>query len=193
MMNTAEIEQLLGRKLSKKRLKHVFNVREQAILLGKKYHENIDKCRMAALLHDVTKEFKFDNQLQMIIKSGIIVSDILMRSEPLYHAVSGAVYARDELGVHDADILNAVRYHTTGRANMSKLEKIIFIADATSADRKYKDAQRFRELSFVDLDICMLELIKHEMRYLLKDACLIPVDTLNAYNEYIIKHQGSVE
>lgn len=86
----------------------------------------------------------------------------------------------------DANVLNAVRYHTTGRAGMSKLEKIIYIADAISMDRKYKEVARFRELSFVDLDICLLEIIRHTIRYLVKDNCLIPADTLNCYNELIV-------
>lgn len=186
MMTVPELEKLAKDTLSKKRFKHVIYVKNQAVLLGSQYGEDLEKCKIAALLHDITKELKFDIQLQMILKSDIMSNEILLKSAPLYHAVTGCIYAHDQLGITDPDILNAVRYHTTARGGMSKLEKIIYIADATSEDRKYKGVDKFRELSFVDLDLCMLELIKHTMRYLIKDHCFIPVDTLNAYNESMI-------
>ncbi len=186
MIPLKELEELAKKSVSKKRFKHIINVCEQAESLGKHYHEDIYQCRLAALLHDMTKELKFESQLQMILKSDIMASDIILKSTPLYHAVTGYIYAKDELGITDINVLNAVRYHTTGRAGMSKLEKIIYIADAISMDRKYKEVARFRELSFVDLDICLLEIIRHTIRYLVKDNCLIPADTLNCYNELIV-------
>lgn len=182
-----ELELLAKETLSKKRFKHVINVKNQAILLAKTHQVDEYRCAVAALLHDMTKELKFDNQLQMILKSDIMSNEIILKSRPLYHSVTGYIFARDEMGITDEEILNAVLYHTTARAGMSKLEKIIYIADATSEDRKYKEAARFRELSFVNLDICMLEIIKHTIRYLVKDECLIPENTLNAYNELILK------
>lgn len=184
-----ELERLAEEKLSKKRFKHVVNVKNQAVSLGKKYKENLEKCQIAALLHDITKELTFDNQLQMILQSDIMSNDIIIKSAQLYHAVTGTIYTKETLHIEDEDILNAIKYHTTARANMSKLEKIIYIADATSADRKYKEVERFRELSFVDLDLCMLEIIRHTIRYLVKDGCLIPADTLNAYNELTMKQK----
>lgn len=178
-----QLEHLAEQSLSKKRFQHVLNVRDQAVKLGKIHGADLEKCRVAALLHDITKELKFDNQLQIILKSDIMLSDIILKSAPLYHAVTGSIYAKEELGITDPDILNAIKYHTIGRAGMSKLEKIIYIADATSADRTYKEVQRFRELSFADLDNCMFEMVKHTIRYLVKDGCLLPSDTINCYNE----------
>lgn len=182
-----ELEALAKETLSKKRLRHVINVKNQAILLAKRYQVDEERAAVAALLHDMTKEMAFDNQLQMILKSDIMSNEIILKSRPLYHAVTGYIFAKDKLGIEDREILNAVLYHTTARAGMSSLEKIIYIADATSEDRKYKEVERFRELSFVDLDACMLQMIKHTIRYLVKDECLIPKDTLDAYNEYILK------
>lgn len=182
-MEEKELEQLAKNALSKKRFQHVLNVRDQAVKLAKIHGADVEKCRTAALLHDITKELKFDNQLQIILKSGIMLSDIILKSTPLYHAVTGSIYAKEELGITDPDILNAIKYHTIGRAGMSKLEKIIYIADATSADRSYKEVERFRELSFADLDLCMFEMVKHTIRYLVKDGCLLPSDTIDCYNQ----------
>lgn len=181
-MTQEELELLCKEKVSKKRFRHILGVKEQAILLAKRYGADEEKCITAALLHDITKEMKFEDQLQMILKADSQTSEIILHSTPLYHALTGAIYAKEVLHIEDEDILNAVRYHTIARAGMSLLEKIIYIADATSIDRKYKDVEYFRELSFKSLDLCMLEMLRNDMRRLLKDGCLIPVDTINAYN-----------
>lgn len=189
-MEIQELEKYLHENLSKKRWKHVLNVRGYAVKMADKYGVNPKKAELAALLHDITKELKFDNQLQMITKSDIITDDIILKSKPLYHAVTGAIYAKETFGVGDVDVLNAIQYHTTARRGMSKLEKIVYISDAVSSDREYSEVERFRELSFVDLDLCLTQILKHTIRYLVKDECLIPSDTMDAYNELIIKQEG---
>lgn len=185
-----ELEKIAKENLSKYRLTHSINVEKQASILAQKYDEDIQKCEIAGILHDITKEFDDQTQLQMMLKSDIIIPDIVLRTPKLYHSVTGMIYAKQELNIQDEDILNAIRYHTTARANMSKLEKIIYIADGTSIDRTYEEAEHFRELSFVDLDLCMFEMIKFTMQYLIKDNSLIPVDTIEAYNEYALKIKG---
>lgn len=182
-----ELEKIAKENMSKYRLTHSINVKKQAGLLGQKYGVDIDKCEIAGILHDITKEFDNENQLQMMLNSDIIVPDVVIKTPKLYHSVTGMIYAKNKLEIEDEDILNAIRYHTTARENMSKLEKIVYIADATSIDRNYEGVERFRELSFVDLDLCMFELLKYTMGYLIKDNCLIPMDTIQAYNEYAIK------
>lgn len=182
-----DIQEIANKNLSKYRFAHSVNVKKQAKLLGEKYGVNTQKCEIAGILHDITKELDSKAQLQMILKSDIIVSDIILKTPKLYHAVTAMIYAKNKLQINDQDILNAIRYHTTARPNMSKLEKIIYIADSTSLDRNYKEVSYFRELSFVDLDLCMLEILKHTISYLIKDNSLIPVDTIKAYDEYALK------
>ena len=176
-------------RLSEKRAKHVFAVCSQATRMARKYNENIEKAQTAALLHDITKEVKCSEQLKMIQKFDIINDNVILKSPSLYHSVTACIFAKQNLGIKDTDILNAVRYHTTARAGMSKLEKIIYLADAVSEDRCYKRVDEFRKLAMVDLDHCMLAMLKHSIRYLVKDECMIPVDTLQAYNEYLIIKQ----
>ena len=89
-----------------------------------------------------------------------------MKSPALWHSAAGAVYIREKLGVTDGDIINAVRYHTTGRAGMSLLEKVVYIADLTSADRSYPDAAYVRRLGEIDLDQC----IAFSCRWIISDV-----------------------
>lgn len=182
-----DLEKIAKENLSKYRFNHSVNVKSQAMLLGEHYGVDVKKCEIGGILHDITKELDIDTQLQLILKSDIIVPSVVLKTPKLYHAVTGMIYVKDKLGINDDDILNAIRYHTTARENMSKLEKIVYIADATSVDRDYEQVEKFRELSFVDLDLCMLELIKYTINYLINDNCIIPTDTIKAYNQYAIK------
>lgn len=182
-----KLEQKARQMLSDFRFSHSINVKNQAVLLGQKYNADLEKCEIAGLLHDITKEIDNKTQLEMIINSDVLVSDIVLKTPKIYHSVTGMIFAKDELMIKDEDILNAIRYHTTARANMSKLEKIVYIADATSIDRKYDGVEKFRELSFVDLDLCMFHLLKYTLGYLVEGNCLLPMDTILAYNQYTME------
>ena len=184
MMTNEQLRELVAERLSAKRTRHVYAVCRQAVRMAKKFGESEEKAETAALLHDITKEVSPAEQLKMIREFDIINDNVILDSPSLYHAVTGAIFARRELGVQDRDILHAVRYHTTARAGMSRLEKIIYLADAVSEDRSYKRVEEFRVLAMQDLDRCMLEMLKHSIRYLVKDECMLPADTLLAYNEY---------
>ena len=179
-----ELERLVKERLSKKRANHVFSVARQAGKMALRYGVNTEKAEIAALLHDITKEVDPAEQLKMIQEFDIIKDNVILESPSLYHAVTARIYARDILSVQDAEILNAVRYHTTARAGMSDLEKIIYLADAVSEDRDYKRVEEFRRLAMDGLNRCMLEFLKYSIRYLVRDECLLPVDTIQAYNEY---------
>lgn len=183
-MNTTELEGLAKERLSKKRYRHVLNVRDCAVTLARRHQADETRAEVAALLHDITKEESKDKQLQTLEKSGIILDTILAKSPQLYHAVTGMLYAEATLGIRDGDILNAIRFHTTARAGMTKTEKIVYLADAVSADRNYKGVETFRRLALHNLDAAMLAVLQHTMRYLLKSGALIPMDTLQAYNEF---------
>lgn len=184
MMSNEQLRELVAERLSAKRARHVYAVCRQAVQMARRFGEAEQKAETAALLHDITKEVGLAEQLKMIREFDIITDSVILDSPSLYHAVTGAIVAKRELGVQDRDILNAVRYHTTARAGMSRLEKIIYLADAVSEDRTYKRVDEFRTLAMQDLDLCMLEMLKHSIRYLVKDECMLPLDTLQAYNQY---------
>ena len=184
-MNTDKYLQYLD-SLSDYRRVHSLNVSAEAVRFAEKYGSDVEKARLAGLLHDVTKETDNERQLQIIENGGIILTELEKRSPKLWHAISGACFVRDVIGVDDPDIFNAIRYHTTARAGMSQLEKIIFLADFTSAERDYPDIDVIREHAEHSLEDGMLYGIKFTISRLVGRDNLVSPDALAAYNEILL-------
>lgn len=165
-MSEDEIKTLLRGMMKQSRYEHSLNVSERAAFLAEKYGADAEKARFAGLVHDICKGLPNERQLEIIAGAGIALDPDTMKSPALWHSIAGAVYIREELGVTDGDIINAVRYHTTGRAGMSLLEKVVYIADLTSADRSYPDAEYVRRLSELDIDQC----IAFSCRWIISDV-----------------------
>ena len=175
--------------LSEYRRIHSLNVAEEAVRFAEKYGGDAEKARLAGLLHDVTKETDFDTQLKIIENGGIMLTELERRSPKLWHAISGAVYVRDVIGIDDEDIFNAIRYHTTARAGMSQLERLIFLADFTSAERDYPDIDVIRAHAENSIEDGMLYGIKYTLRRLVGRDDLVSPDALAAYNDLLL-HQA---
>ncbi len=184
-MDFAYYEKELDR-LSEYRRIHSLNVAKEAVRLAEKYGADPEKARLAGLLHDITKEMPDDLQLKIIENGGIILTDVERRSPKLWHSISGAVTVRDHYGIDDEDIFNAVLYHTTARAGMSKLEKCIFLADFTSAERNYPDIDVIRKYAEVSLEDGMLYGLKFTISRLSGRGNLISPNALDAYNEILL-------
>lgn len=180
-----EYHKILKEKLSKKRYEHSVAVMERAVFLAKLYGADEEKARLAGLLHDIMKDTDKITQLQFIENSAIILSVAEKNAPPIWHAIAGYVYVRDVLKIEDKDVLNAIRYHTTGRANMSVLEKVVYLADFTSLDRDYPDAEYTRNLSEQGLDKGMLYCTDYLIRNLLKNGKMLHQDTVDCYNELV--------
>ena len=128
------------RMVNKKRYNHTLGVVESAIKLAKIYGGDINKARIAASLHDVTKNMDMDEQLELITKTlGPDAIDELPGGA--IHSYSGYIYAMDYIGIDDIDILNAIKNHTLGRPNMSLLEKIIYVADFIEPGRTSEESK----------------------------------------------------
>ena len=138
-VNINELRDILKIRLSKKRYTHSLNVADAALKLAEKYGADIEKAYLAGLVHDICKEVPTDEQLAMAQKCRQGIDETEQKIPALYHAAAGSWYGENVLHIHDEDILNAVRYHTTGRAGMSRLEECVYLADLISEDRTYKD------------------------------------------------------
>ena len=128
MIDEARKEQyisLLKERLKETRFQHSLNVADAAVMLAKKFGADEDKAYLAGLLHDITKNETDENQLQIMESGGIILSKTQRENPKLWHAMSGMVYLRDVLGITDEEVLGAVRWHTTGKAGMTLLEKVV--------------------------------------------------------------------
>ncbi len=182
MFDIEKFKKALDDNLGNKRYEHSKYVAKEAISLAKEYGADEKKAEVAGLLHDIMKEEDFDKQLKIIEKGGVKLSHIEKVEKCLIHQISSMVYARDELGVDDEDILNAIRYHTSARANMSLLEKIIFVADSISKDRDYDGVDEIRKAAKKSLEAAMVESLSVTINELLADKDYIVTDTIEAYN-----------
>ena len=147
-----ELKSVLKSRMNEHRYAHSLNVAERAVFLAEKYGADKEKAEFAGLIHDICKGIPNEEQLAIIKKAGIELDEDTLKSPALWHSIAGAVYSEHELCVTDEDVLNAVRYHTSGRGNMSILEKVIYMADLTSAERNYPDAEYTRNLTDYSLD-----------------------------------------
>ncbi len=184
MYNIDEKKKFLKSRLSQKRYTHSVNVAEECRKLAQKYGEDPERAYFAGLLHDVCKELPTEEQKQMVIDSGFSVSREEIETNSLRHAIAGAYFIKKELGIEDIDIINSVRFHTVGRAGMTRLEEIVYMGDLVSADRDYKDVDRIRKLAYSDLNSAMLEGIVFSIKSVIKKGGVLPACTVDGYNFY---------
>jgi predicted HD superfamily hydrolase involved in NAD metabolism len=185
-MNNENILKFINNHLSEKRYNHCISVADEAVKLAKKYNADEEKAYITGLLHDICKDNTKIQMLQIIEKSDIMLSDVEKNVEKLLHAIAGAEIAQKELDIKDNDILNAIRYHTTGRAGMSALEKVIYIADFISADRDYEGVDELRKAASVSMEEVMVQAIIFVIKDRLESKVAIHPDALMAYNEAVI-------
>lgn len=178
---------LLRARLKPKRFVHSLNVADAARALAQKYGADEEKAFVAGLLHDITKNETDEKQLQIFAQNGIILSDVEKSNPKLWHAMSAPLVLKSELDITDEAILGAVRYHTTGKAGMSLLEKVIYIADYISAERDYPDADVMRTLSAESLEGAALYSLQYTFSSLSKKKLPIHPDSLAFYNELVMK------
>ena len=156
--------------------------------VAEKYGADVEKAVIAGILYDVTKETPYDIQLKIMQENGIILDSVQQVSPKLWHAISGSVYVKTQLGITDAEILNAIRYHTSGRENMSLLEKVIFVADFIGEERDYKGVDVMRKKAESSLDEAMLYGVTFSITDLAARQCAIDQNTLALYNQLIINN-----
>ncbi len=178
--------QIIRPLMGERRFTHSVNVSKEAVRLAKKYGADVQKAAIAGVLHDITKEFDPKKQLQIIESGDIILTDVEKNTSKLWHAISGSVYIQKELGITDVDIINAVRYHTTARKGMSLLEKVIFLADFTSAERDYPDVDVIRQKADISLEEGMLYGIQFTLNKLIAQDKYLSSDAVDAYNEILL-------
>ncbi len=184
-----QYKQIIRRRLGDYRYHHSLCVADEAKRLALRYGADERKAYTAGLLHDIMKDTDRNSQLQILTDFGILLDEVEQQVDKLWHAKVGAAFIEHILQVKDRALLDAVRYHTTGRAGMSLLEKIVFVADFTSADRRYPDVDAVRRLSDISLEETMIYTIDYTIRDLLNKGQAIHPDTLAAYNERILERQ----
>lgn len=134
-----------------KRHAHIRGVEEEAVKLARRWGGDVDLARRAGILHDCTKYWPTQRHLDYCGKYGVTLDELELRSEKLLHAKTGALVARHIFGQPD-EVYNAIYYHTTGRGEMTLLDKIVYIADYMEPNRDFPGVDRLRDLAYADLD-----------------------------------------
>ncbi len=168
--------------LSEKRKIHTEGVRKTAAILAERFGADPEKADIAALCHDIYRGKTVDEINNYVNNIGLDKKYI--NNPNLAHGKIAAYIMENELGICDEDILNAVKYHTTGRAHMSMLEKIIFVADAIEPGRAYPGVEEIRKAATYDIDLAMLISLNGTIEFLKANkAPLIDRDTVEARDQ----------
>ncbi len=181
----SEFLEILKTRLTPERLYHSICVAEQAKHLAEIFGGDCEKAYTAGLIHDIMRYEPVENMLKIIEADGQTLTEAEKSITVTLHAVAGEVFLRKNLGVTDSEILSAVRWHTTGKEDMSLLDKIIYVADLTSEDRNYPDISEVRAMAEEDLDKTCLRGLSFTIEDNAEKCRQIHIDTIKAYNYFI--------
>lgn len=183
--STIDIRKALQAILPEWRMEHTLGVQYTATALAMCHDVDLKAASLAGLLHDCAKAVKKQDKLSECREHGIFISEYEYSNPDMLHGKLGAFYAQERYGVDDQDILNAIRYHTTGRPNMSLLEKIIYIADYIEPNRSTApNLHELRKLAFVDLNRCLVAILEQTVTYLEQSGVSIDQTSMDAYHYY---------
>lgn len=185
MWTQDEIKAYLKNNLKESRYKHTLGVVETAIRLSDIYNCSKEKAIYAALIHDVAKYENDERLIAICTGNGYKISTIEKKSPYLLHGLAGSIIAKEKMGINDEDILNAAIYHTTGRENMTLLEKIIYIADCIEPNRVFPGVEELRIITFDNLDDGILRSLDDNIKFIIDRGLLLHENTIKARN-YLI-------
>lgn len=185
MLDYDDIKDKLQSALSIKRYRHTLGVVEESVKLAQMYSEDIQKAELAALLHDCAKDYPDKMKLRLCKEYHIELNDAMKSQPDLTHSFLGAEVANREYEIDDNYILDAIRYHTTGRQNMTLLDKIVFIADYIEPNRKYFESlDTIRKLAYTDIDRAMKLGLETTVDYVKQKGNKLHYLTLEALENY---------
>ena len=182
----AEFFEIIKTRLTPKRLYHSICVAEKAKHLAEKFGSDAEKAYTAGLIHDLMKNESVEKMLELIESDGQTLTESEKAITVTLHAIAGEVYLRKKLNVTDEEILSAVRWHTTGKENMTLLEKIIYVADLTSDDREYPDVKEVRMMAEESLEKTCIRGLSFTIEDNARKHKPIHMDTVKAFN-YLVE------
>ena len=184
-MTYEQCECEVRQRLSEKRFYHSQCVAEEAARLAVLYGADPEKARLAGLLHDILKDTPAEEQLKILQGFGIMMNDTELANQKLWHAISGAAFLEFGLGIRDRELLSAVRCHTSGRKNMTLLEKVLFVADYISADRDYPGVEELRAVARESLEEAIIEGVAFTVQELMSRREPVASASIDAYNDAV--------
>ncbi len=184
-LDIESVKARLKENLSEKRYTHSLGVADEAVKLAERYGADTDKAYVAGLLHDYMKEFPPEKMADELKKYGVSVSEVASSAPKTLHGALGACVVREKFGIDDEEIYDAIFFHTTGKADMGILTKIIYIADYIEPNRSFDGVERLRKLAYEDIDKAIVLGIDETILDLIKRGLAVEPNTINARN-YIL-------
>lgn len=182
------IMQRVQMSMSERRFLHVLGVEKTAIALAKKYGGDVEQAALAGLTHDYAKE-RSDDEFELVIRRDGYDLDLLRYGNAIWHGLVGADFVQRELGIKDEAVLRAIRLHTTGAAQMTLLDKILYVADYIEPGRNFPGVEEARKLAEVDLDAAVAYETKQTLLHLIENEQLVYPKTLETYNHWVVKKE----
>lgn len=167
------------------RYQHSIEVMKISIDLADIYNCPKEKTAMAGLLHDCGKLQDEKKMLKQTQKFGIILDTVTKNNIELIHALLGKELAKRKYGIEDEEILDAIRFHTTGRKDMNLIEKIVYIADIIEPNRNFPGVEKIRDIAYKDIDQSILYSMNNTIKMLIDKKYLIHLDTVKARNQLL--------
>jgi len=187
-MDYAKLTSELEKRLSPRRFQHSLGVSTTAEFLAESFGCDKEKAKLAGLLHDIAREVPKNELLQRSQAFGIVVDDIEQAEVILLHGPLAAEMVQAEFGIDDAEVLQAIILHTTGGLAMTKLDKIIYLADVIEPGRNFTGLDNIRQIAQNDLDKALLMALDQSIGYIVQRCGLIHPATIAARNEILLKN-----
>lgn len=192
MLSIEEMNLYLKENLMEKRYIHILGVVETAKKLAKINDISEEKAEIAALAHDVAKNLSKEKMKEMMKENNITISALEENNSNLWHSIIAPIEAKAKLGIEDEEILDSIRWHTTGKENMSILTKIIYIADMIEPNRDFNGIEDLRKITFDNLDAGVYSGLTHNIEFLLTKNLLIDENTIKARNYFLFDSKFKV-
>lgn len=192
MWSKDEIIDYLKNNLKESRYVHTMGVVECAVKLAKLNNVDAARAEAAALIHDAAKYMNIEKQKEIIKSHGYDIDEVMEESPQLLHGFTASILGKDMMGIEDDELLSSVRYHTTGKKNMTTLEKIIYIADYIEPNRDFPGVDDLRKITFDNLDEGVLQGLSNSIIYVVKNGNMIHPLSLEARNYLISQKNKSI-
>lgn len=183
-----QLMQFLKERIDKKRFQHSVNTAKEAVRLAKLYGADEQKAYVAGLLHDVAKGKCRFGLCALAKEYNVTIDEFETRNPELSHGKLGAMMVSKHVGIKDKDILSAIRWHTTGRAHMSTLEKVVYLADIIEPGRGFDGIEEIRKLAEKDIDAAMICALERVMKFVHSKGFALHPKSIEAY-QYLKKQE----
>jgi len=190
-MEYNEILVTLANELRPARFRHCRDVSQTAVRLAERWDADIEKARLAGILHDCARNLKGEELLKTSRQYGMIPSSLEMLQPALIHAPLGAIIAERRFGISEPQVLQAIRRHTTGAPQMTLLDKIIYLSDCIEPGRNFSGVRKIRDMAVEDLNVAVLLAYEHSILFVVANGGLLHPNTVEGRNSLLMELKAS--